>query len=107
MRQRARELGLSDAEVARRVGLSQSRYANYVVDKREPDLLTLVRICRVLKTTPDVLLEFGAFPGVASENDRLREAIGAAMLSMGTKPLRTLAEVAAALAGRDPPHPEE
>lgn len=98
---------MSDAEVARRVGLSQSRYANYVVDKREPDLATLVRICRVLKVTPDLLLDFGASPDGASEDDHLREAVSAAMLSMGGKALRTLADVAAALAGRHMPHASE
>lgn len=56
MKARARELGLTDAEVARRLGLSQSRYSAYVNGKREPDLATLRRICGVLRTTPDALL---------------------------------------------------
>lgn len=100
LRTRARELGLSDAEVARRLGLSQSRYANYVVDKREPDFRTFIRICRVLGTTPDVLLGFGVQAEASSENERLWQEIHAAMLSMDTKALRTLAEVATALAAR-------
>ena len=55
---RARELGLTDAEVARRLGLAQGRYSNYVNANREPDLATLVRICRELAITPDELLGF-------------------------------------------------
>jgi transcriptional regulator with XRE-family HTH domain len=51
-------LGISDSEVARRVGIAQPRYANYVNDANEPDLATLVRICRVLGTSPDVVLGF-------------------------------------------------
>lgn len=56
LRRRANEIGLSDAEVARRAGLDEGRYGNYVRDAREPDLATLVRISQVLATTPDVLL---------------------------------------------------
>lgn len=56
MRQRASEIGLSDAEVARRAGLDEGRYGNYVRDTREPDLATLVKISRVLGTTPNALL---------------------------------------------------
>lgn len=48
LRTRARELGLSDAEVARRAGLGQTRYAGYVTDRHEPDLTTFQRICAVL-----------------------------------------------------------
>lgn len=58
LRSRARELGLSDAEVARRAGLTERRYAFYVSGDRQPDLATLVRISNVLACTPnDLLLE--------------------------------------------------
>jgi len=100
LRARARELGLSDTEVARRLGLSQSRYANYVVDKREPDFATFIRICRVLGTTPDRLLGFGPAQASSSDEERLREEILASALSMSRKGLTTLAEVGRALAGR-------
>jgi transcriptional regulator with XRE-family HTH domain len=56
LRQRARELGLTDTEVARRLGLSQARYANYVNDKREPDFRTFTDICRILSVSPNRLL---------------------------------------------------
>lgn len=41
-RLKACALDLSDAEVARRVGISQSRYASYTSGIREPSLATLV-----------------------------------------------------------------
>ena len=66
MRARARELGWSDAEVARRLGLAQTRYANYVTDRHEPDLATLVRICGVLGLSADGLLGIGHPSGEAS-----------------------------------------
>jgi transcriptional regulator with XRE-family HTH domain len=73
LRIRAKELDLTDAEVARRAGLSPRRYGNYVTGDREPDLQTLVRICKVLRTTPDQLLGFVDAKSAKkrSERDRL------------------------------------
>ena len=59
LQQRARELGLTDVTVARRLGLTQTRYANYTSGIREPDLRLFARICRELETTPDEVLGFG------------------------------------------------
>jgi transcriptional regulator with XRE-family HTH domain len=56
LRRRAKELGLSDAEVARRAGLSERRYGHYVAGTREPDFATFMRICEVLAMTPNDLL---------------------------------------------------
>jgi transcriptional regulator with XRE-family HTH domain len=66
LRERARALGLADAEVARRAGLSERRYGNYVRGVREPDFATLLRICAVLGQTPNEL--FGI--EIASGNSR-------------------------------------
>ena len=62
LRQRAADLGISNAEAARRVGLAERRYANYTAGEREPDLVTLARIAKTLETTPDYLLGFGETP---------------------------------------------
>lgn len=56
LRERARQLQLSDAEIARRAGLAERRYGHYVRGVREPDYATLVRICDVLDITPNDLL---------------------------------------------------
>jgi transcriptional regulator with XRE-family HTH domain len=56
LRERAAELGLSGSEVARRAHLDERRYGHYVRGVREPDLVTLLRICEVLLTTPNELL---------------------------------------------------
>jgi transcriptional regulator with XRE-family HTH domain len=56
LRERARQLQLSDAEVARRAGLAERRYGHYVRGLREPDYTTLIRICEVLDITPNDLL---------------------------------------------------
>jgi transcriptional regulator with XRE-family HTH domain len=80
LRQRAQELGLSDAEVARRAGLAPRRYGHYVTGDREPDLQTLVRICKVLNTSPDQLLRFSEEKANKrrDQRDRLVERLVAA-----------------------------
>jgi transcriptional regulator with XRE-family HTH domain len=73
LRNRAQELGLSDAEVARRAGLAPRRYGHYVTGHREPDLQTLVRICRTLNSTPNEMLGFteGRLAKRRTERERL------------------------------------
>ncbi|HXQ51069.1 MAG TPA: helix-turn-helix transcriptional regulator [Stellaceae bacterium] len=78
LRERARDLGLSDAEVARRAGLSERRYGYYVTGEREPNLATLVRICDVLGVTPNELLLPGGNKPLQSELARLTARIYAA-----------------------------
>lgn len=70
LRDRAAELGLSNAEVARRAGLTERRYSHYVNGDREPDLATLVRIARILQSTPNSLL--GYADGVDAPGQRRR-----------------------------------
>ncbi|MDR9772419.1 helix-turn-helix transcriptional regulator [Rhizobium hidalgonense] len=81
LRKQARLLGLSNAEVARRAGLTDRRYGNYVTGDREPDLATLLRICEALQTTPNDLL------GIRQATDQ--DAVG--------KQLRRLLEIAGAM----------
>jgi transcriptional regulator with XRE-family HTH domain len=69
LKERARQLELSDAEVARRAGLSERRYGHYVRGAREPDFATLMRICSVLDVTPNDLLLANA-PARPSGRDR-------------------------------------
>lgn len=106
LRVRARELGLSDAEVARRLGLSQSRYAHYVSGVREPDYATFARICRALAFTPNEALGFAEHVEHASETTRLRERVEAAVEVMDVPMLRTAAALLDVLANR-PGEPEQ
>ena len=72
-------MGLTDAEVGRRAGLSERRYGNYVRGAREPDLATVLRICSVLGVTPNELLlpnEDGAAPAHGGWLARLMAAAG-------------------------------
>lgn len=56
LKERAKQLGISNAEAARRCGLSERRYAHYVQGIREPNLATMVKIARFLGTSPNHLL---------------------------------------------------
>ncbi len=100
LRLRARELGLSDSEVARRLGLSQSRYAHYVSGVREPDYATFARICRVLAFSPNDALGFAEVPEQPTEIQRLRERIQATLEVLGLPTLRTANAVLGVLASR-------
>lgn len=56
LRERAKQLGISNAEAARRAGLDERRYAHYASGRREPNLQTLLTISNSLGTTPNWLL---------------------------------------------------
>ena len=56
LKEKGRALGLSDADVARGLGITQGRYSTYCNESRQPDLLLFVRICAFLGTTPDEIL---------------------------------------------------
>jgi Helix-turn-helix. len=75
LRERARELGLTDAEVARRAGLTEPRYGHYVAGTRRPDYDTLLRLCRVLGTSPNVLLGFDTPSGEDSARLRMEDEL--------------------------------
>jgi transcriptional regulator with XRE-family HTH domain len=91
IRERARELGLSDAEVARRAGLSERRYGYYATEEREPNLGTLIRICEVLAASPNDLLLPEGKPPAQSGRQRLLARIIAATDELSVAELRLAA----------------
>lgn len=96
LRKRAEELGLTHAEVARRAGLSERRYGNYVAGTREPDLATLLRIAGALETSPDRLLGAGQDHSVVSKEEVLRHLLPA-LDQLAVERLRLVAKLVAAL----------
>jgi transcriptional regulator with XRE-family HTH domain len=75
LRQRAKQLGISHAEAARRCGLSERRYGHYVSGIREPDLATLIRISQALETSPDALLGVSKNKGKQSRRSILKDCL--------------------------------
>jgi transcriptional regulator with XRE-family HTH domain len=62
LKQRAKDLGISNAEAARRAEVAERSYANYTAGERQPKLAALAKIAKALGTTPDYLLGFGETP---------------------------------------------
>lgn len=101
LRERAAQLGISNAEVARRAGLSERRYGHYVSGVREPDLRTLVTIAATLGTTPDVLLGVDD-PRPVSTRHSLQDRITAALAALSEADLDRIAIQIEALATTRP-----
>jgi transcriptional regulator with XRE-family HTH domain len=100
LRKRAKELGISNAEAGRRIGLSERRYAHYASGAREPDLATLVRIARVLETTPNELLGVGPEPK-RTKRSILRDRLSSAVSAMDERELQlTVIQAEAVAASR-------
>jgi transcriptional regulator with XRE-family HTH domain len=78
LKKRAEELGLSNAEVARRVELSERRYAHYASGRNEPDLALLVKIAGVLQLTPNDLLGVSSTKTTADNRSLLQDRLNAA-----------------------------
>lgn len=79
LRARGKELGLSDTEVAHRLGLRQTRYSNYVNNEREPDLATLSKICKVLGISADELLGLASSDRAGPPDDVIEQRIQVAL----------------------------
>lgn len=98
LRQRAKELGISNAEAGRRVGLSERRYANYILGNREPDLATVVRIAKALGTSPNWLLGADAEEDDSGPQSNFLDRLNFAARSMATGDLELLTVQAEAIA---------
>jgi transcriptional regulator with XRE-family HTH domain len=97
LKARARELGLTDVEVARRAGLNDRRYAHYVSNAREPDLATLVRISRTLDTTPNDLLGISSTEIEPVDRQQLLSELMSVINSLSEDGVRIVIQQSAAL----------
>jgi transcriptional regulator with XRE-family HTH domain len=101
LRRRARELSLANAEVARRVGLSERRYAHYVSGRNEPDLAMLVKIADVLQSTPNALLGLDRESKAKSKREILIDQLNVAAAAMTDDDLKAaIAQAEAVIAIR-------
>ncbi|MBW9114573.1 helix-turn-helix transcriptional regulator [Rhizobium cauense] len=98
LKRRAEQLGITNAEVARRAGLSDRRYGNYVNGVREPDLATLVRIATILETSVDELLGLRGEERVRSVEEVFQERISSALKALHEQDLAQLVVMIEALA---------
>lgn len=54
--QRRQSLGLKQAQLAKKVGISAKYISDIETGKRHPSLETLVKICEALRITPDYII---------------------------------------------------
>lgn len=107
VRQRIEELDAKQAEIAKRAGLSPSRFGNYVQGRTEPDLLTFSKIAIALETSADWLL------GINDANLSAQiDAMKGVLVLDGMKPERAEELIAVALEAMRlmkvlPPAPDE
>ena len=84
IRQRADELGLSLAQVARKADVSERSFSHYAAERSEPDLAALARVAKALGVTADYLIgltdDRPPSPDDAAEAARQRIAATAAIL---------------------------
>jgi len=77
VRRRSAALGITQAEVARRSGVSIRAFSHYLSERSEPNLATLARIAEVLACTPNDLLGIGETASSTDESEQLRQRIAA------------------------------
>lgn len=97
LKERAADLGISNAQAARLCELDERRYANYANNQREPDLKTLTNIARVLSISADHLLGL-TDPQPLTERARLLDRLNVAAASLTDEELRTIVTQTEALA---------
>ena len=100
LQERAKQLGISNAAAARRIGLDERRYAHYASGRREPDLATLVNIAQILGTTPNWLLGVISNVKLADEKAKLVDRFENAASGMGVDELELCVIQAEAVAAK-------
>jgi transcriptional regulator with XRE-family HTH domain len=99
--QRATELELTGAEVARRAGINPRVYNYYVNGEREPGVSELRKICAALELTADELLHREIFPARGDRDTHVATArLQDAMWELRADDLELLADVATYVSSR-------
>jgi transcriptional regulator with XRE-family HTH domain len=98
LRARGRQLKLSEAQIARHLGMSPTCYATYVNGPAKRDIALLLRICRFLRITPNELLGYDGRPGARPATRRYLQRITAATQILTPKSLKIVASIIDAIA---------
>ena len=93
VRDRSQQLGFSQAEVARRCGVTERAFNHYMSGRSEPNLATLLRVADALDCTPNDLLGIARPAAVADEAERLRGQIAASCRVLDEPALRLAAAI--------------
>jgi transcriptional regulator with XRE-family HTH domain len=88
VRKRAAEFDLTQAELARRSGVTERAFQHYLSGRSEPSLATLVRIASALGCTPNDLLGVGRQGKAPDVRTKLVTQIGAVCSGLDDANLR-------------------
>jgi transcriptional regulator with XRE-family HTH domain len=88
LKRRVTELQLSQAEIARRSGVTSRAFNHYLIGRSEPKLATLLRIAAVLNCTPNDLLGVGTATGSVGKKRAMLSEISCLCATLNEKSLR-------------------
>lgn len=94
---RGRQLKLSQAQIARHLGMSRTGYAAYVSAQAQ-DMAVLLRICRFLRIAPNELLGYDGRPAARPATAGYLQRIAAAVQLLTPKNLKMVASIVDAVA---------
>ena len=97
LRARAEAMGMTQADLARRMDLDPRRVGHYMTGLREPDFQTLTRLVRVLDTSSDSLLGLSVAEQPPTESSVLRSKIVAVCNSLDADTLDIVLVLATAM----------
>jgi transcriptional regulator with XRE-family HTH domain len=98
LRARGRQLKMSESQIAKYLGLSRACYANYVNGQGERDIALLLRLCRVLRISPNELLGYDGGAAAPPATRRYLQRIAAAVPVLTPKSLKMAASIIDAMA---------
>ena len=98
LRARGRQLKMSEAQIAKHLGLSRACYADYVNGGGERDIALLLRLCRVLRISPNELLGYEGGAAAPPATRRYLQRIAAAVPVLTPKSLKMAASIIDAMA---------
>jgi transcriptional regulator with XRE-family HTH domain len=98
LRARGRQLKMSEAQIAKHLGLSRACYANYLNGQGERDFTLLLRLCQVLRITPNELLGYDSRAAAPPATRRYLQRIAAAIPILAPKSLKVVASIIDAMA---------
>ena len=87
LKRRIGTLGMSQAEVARRVGVTTRAFNHYLSGRSQPSLETLLRITEVLQCTPNEVLGVNCLPFTDVDGDTDRRAALRSKICKGSQQL--------------------
>ena len=107
VRKRAAEFDLTQAELARRSGVTERAFQHYLSGRSEPSLATLVRIASALGCTPNDLLGVGRQGKAPDARAKFVAQIGAVCSGLDDANLRLALDLLKCIGSRQTRTPRE